>query len=167
MTLGFSPVPKAADTGETYGVAKPPVASGPYMIQSYKTGNGGKMILVRNPKWSQASDPYRTAYPDQWEVDFGIDPKVIDQRLIQSSGNDQTAISYAGMQPENLAIVFTDPKTPLPGSPGRAVSDFDPYTRYLVDQRPEGPEPARSARPWRSRSTESALRKNAGWRLRR
>src|SRR5512141_2424577 len=27
-TLGFSPVPKAADTGETYGVASPPVASG-------------------------------------------------------------------------------------------------------------------------------------------
>ena len=65
VTLGFSPVPKAADTGETYGVAKPPVASGPYMVESYTTGNGGKMVLVRNPKWSQASDPYRTAVPGQ------------------------------------------------------------------------------------------------------
>lgn len=131
VTLGFSPVPKAADTGESYGVAKPPMASGPYMVQSYTTGKGGKMILVRNPKWSQASDAYRHPYPDQWEVDFGLDPKVIDQRLIQSSGNDQTAISYAGMQPENLATVFTDPKTTLPAFAGRAVSAYDIYTRYL------------------------------------
>ena len=131
VTLGFSPVPKAADTGESYGVAKPPVASGPYMVQSYTTGNGGKMVLVRNPNWSQASDPYRHPYPDSWEVDFGIDPKIIDQRLIQSSGNDQTAISYAGMQPENLATVFSDPKTALPAFAGRVVSDYDIYTRYL------------------------------------
>jgi peptide/nickel transport system substrate-binding protein len=131
VTLGFSPVPKAADTGESYGVAKPPMASGPYMVQSYVTGKGGKMILVRNPKWSQASDAYRHPYPDQWEVDFGLDLKVIDQRLIQSSGNDQTAIAYAGMQPENLATVFTDPKTVLPAFTGRAVSAYDIYTRYL------------------------------------
>ncbi len=63
------------------------------MIESYQTGKGGKMVLVRNPKWNQASDPVRTPYPDKWEVDFGIDPKVIDQRLIQSSGPDATAIS--------------------------------------------------------------------------
>jgi peptide/nickel transport system substrate-binding protein len=131
VTLGFSPVPKAADTGESYGVAKPPVASGPYMVQSYQTGKGGKMILVRNPKWNQASDPYRHPYPDQWEVDFGLDLKVIDQRMIQSSGNDQTAIAYGGMQPENLATVFTDPKTVLPAFTGRAVSALDIYTRYL------------------------------------
>jgi peptide/nickel transport system substrate-binding protein len=131
VTLGFSPVPKSADTGESYGVAKPPMASGPYMVQSYKTGKGGKMVLVRNPNWSQASDPYRHPYPDQWEVDFGLDLKVIDQRLIQSSGNDQTAIAYAGMQPENLATVFSDPKTTLPAFAGRAVSAYDVYTRYL------------------------------------
>jgi peptide/nickel transport system substrate-binding protein len=131
VTLGFSPVPKAADTGESYGVAKPPVSSGPYMVQSYTTGKGGRMILVRNPKWSQASDPYRHPYPDQWEVDFGLDLKVIDQRMIQSSGNDTTAIAYGGMQPENLATVFSDPNTVLPAFAGRAVSALDIYTRYL------------------------------------
>jgi len=101
------------------------------MVQSYKTGKGGKMVLVRNPKWSQASDPYRHPYPDQWEVDFGLDLKVIDQRLIQNSGADQTAIAYAGMQPENLATVFSDPKTTLPAYAARAVSAYDVYTRYL------------------------------------
>ena len=131
VTLGFSPVPKAADTGESYGVAKPPMASGPYMVQSYTTGKGGKMILVRNPKWTQASDPYRHPYPDQWEVDFGLDAKVIDQRLIQSTGNDQFALQYGGMQPENLATVFTDPTTVNPQFAGRADSSYDIYDRYL------------------------------------
>ncbi len=130
VTLGFSPVPKAADTGESYGVAKPPMASGPYMVESYTTGNGGKMVLVRNPKWNQASDAYRHAYPDKWEVDFGIDTQVIDQRLIQSAGDDQFALQYGGMQPENLATVFKDPKTPQDAYTGRAVSTFDIYARY-------------------------------------
>jgi peptide/nickel transport system substrate-binding protein len=131
VTLGFSPVPAAADTGETYGTVAPyVVSSGPYMVQSYATGNGGKMILVRNPKWTAASDPYRKAYPDKWEIDFGIDPKVMDQRLMASTGNDQTAIQYGNIQPENLGVIFADVNTPTAQFAGRAVSGFDPYSRY-------------------------------------
>ena len=130
-TLGFSPVPKAADTGETYGQpGSLPVSSGPYQVESYSTGNGGKMVLVRNPNWKKESDPYRTAYPDKWEVDFGIDPKVMDQRLMASAGNDATAIQYGQIQPENLAVIFADTETPNPDFAGRAVSGFDPYSRY-------------------------------------
>jgi len=131
VTLGFDPVPKAADTGETYGTVAPfAVSSGPYMVESYTTGNGGKMVLVRNPNWDPATDPYRKAYPDKWEVDFGIDPKVLDQRIIQSSGNDQYAVQYGNIQPENLALVFKDAETPNPDYATRAVSGFDPYSRY-------------------------------------
>ncbi len=131
VTLGFSPVPKAADTGESYGVAAPPMSSGPYKIDSYTTGNGGKMLMSRNENWDAASDPYRHPYPDNWEVDFGIDPKVIDQRLIQSSGNDQYALQYGGMQPENLATVFADANTVNDQYTGRAVSAYDIYSRYF------------------------------------
>ncbi|MHB8890911.1 MAG: ABC transporter substrate-binding protein [Candidatus Limnocylindrales bacterium] len=130
VTLGFSPVPKAADTGETYGTATPPVSSGPYKVDSYTTGNGGKMLLSRNENWDQASDPYRTPYPDKWEVDFGIDPKVIDQRIMQSAGNDQYAVQYGNVQPENLAVVFKDAETANPDYANRAISGFDPYSRY-------------------------------------
>jgi peptide/nickel transport system substrate-binding protein len=161
VTLGFSPVPKAADTGESYGVAKPPVASGPYMVQSYTTGKGGKMILVRNPKWNQASDSYHHPYPDQWEVDFGIDPKVIDQRLIQSTGNDAFAMQYGAMQPENLATVFTDPKTVNPQFAGRADSSYDIYDRYLwVNVQKVSNLQIRQAMA--VALDRSALRKNAG-----
>jgi len=128
-TLGFFPVPAAADTGEQYDGADA-VSSGPYKIESYQTGNGGKMVLTRNENWDPASDPVRKAYPDKWEVDFGIDTKIMDQRLMQSSGNDQFAIQYGNVQPENLATVFADPKTVNPRFQGRASSDFDPYSLY-------------------------------------
>src|SRR5437588_999491 len=108
VTLAFSPVRQKDDTGETYGQPGHLVVSdGPYMVQSYATGNGGKMVLVRNPKWDPKSDPYRPAYPDKWEVDFGIDTKVMDQRLMASAGNDQFAIQYGNIQPENMATIFS------------------------------------------------------------
>jgi peptide/nickel transport system substrate-binding protein len=128
-TLGMVPVPKDADQGEGYGVTKPPVASGPYIVTSYTTGNGGKMLLSRNPKWNASSD-FRKAYPDKWEVDFGLDVKAIDQRLITSSGKDQTAIEREGLQPEDLATIFVDPKTAQPQFKGRAISGYDIYALY-------------------------------------
>jgi peptide/nickel transport system substrate-binding protein len=129
-TLGFSPVPEAADTGEKYDSADV-VSNGPYMIDTYETGNGGKFILVRNPEWDPAFDTVRKAYPDTWEVDFGIDVQVMDQRIMQSTGNDAFTIQYGNVQPANLATVFTDPQTPTPQFEGRAISDFDPYSLYL------------------------------------
>jgi peptide/nickel transport system substrate-binding protein len=122
--LAFAAVPKAADTGEKYD--DKPVSNGPYKIQEYTKGKGGKFILVRNDAWSQDSDPYRKAYPDQWNVDFGIDPTVIDQRLIAGAAADQTALSNA-LQPESLPIVFNDPKFE-----DRRTNEFDPYVRYFA-----------------------------------
>jgi peptide/nickel transport system substrate-binding protein len=128
-TLGFFPVPASADTGEKYDGADA-LSSGPYKIESYETGNGGHLILARNDAWDPASDPIRKAYPDRWEVDFGIDLKIMDQRLMASSGQDATAIIYGNVQPENLSTVFADPHTPNPRFEGRAWSNFDPYVIY-------------------------------------
>jgi peptide/nickel transport system substrate-binding protein len=130
VTLGFAAVREADDKGETYGTVAPYVQSnGPYMVESYTTGNGGKMILVRNPEWNPESD-FRPAYPDKWEVHFGIDPKVLDQRIMQSSGNDAFAVQYGNIQPENLGVIFTDTENTTPQYEGRAISGFDPYSRY-------------------------------------
>jgi peptide/nickel transport system substrate-binding protein len=132
-TLGFSPVPTKAgvDSGETYGQpGHLPWSNGPYKVESYSTGNGGKFILVRNENWKPESDTYRKAYPDKWEVDFGLDEKIIDQRLITSSGNDAVSMMYGQVQPENLAVIFADANTPNPDFTDRAVSGFDPYSNY-------------------------------------
>ena len=121
----FSPVPQAADTGEGYDDAV--VSTGPYKISEYTKGQ--KMVLVRNDKWSKASDDYRPAYPDSIVVNFAIDPAAIDQRLIADAAEDQTVVTFAGMQPENLATVFgaEDPRFT-----DRSVNGYDPYVRYLA-----------------------------------
>jgi peptide/nickel transport system substrate-binding protein len=130
-SIGMSPVPKAADTGETYGTETPPVSSGPYRVESYKTGHGGSLVLVRNEHWNAASDPIRKAYPDRWQVEFGLDGKVVDQRLMASRGEDAFALQYGNVQRDDLAEIFSDPATPMAPFTGRAVTGTDPYVRYL------------------------------------
>ena len=133
-TLGMFAVPNPTDhpgidTAENY-VGDAVWSDGPYQITSYTPDQGGSLILDRNPNWNPASDSYRGAYPDKWEVDFGLDLKIIDQRLMQSTGNDAFAIDYGGVQPENLTTIFSDAHTANSQYAGRAFSDFDPYTRY-------------------------------------
>jgi peptide/nickel transport system substrate-binding protein len=132
LTLGWSPVPKALDLGETYATpGHPPVASGPYQVESYTTGPGGRLVFVRNPNWSQASDTYRHPYPDKWVMTFGLDTKVMDQRLMGSAGDDRTAVQRENVQPENLAVVFKDEKTANDQFAGRAFSNYDIYSDYF------------------------------------
>jgi peptide/nickel transport system substrate-binding protein len=105
--LSFSPVPKSADTNPEAYDSKP-VSSGPYEIQSYTKTS--KMVLVRNPNWKKSSDGYRGAYPDKIEVDFGIDPKTEDQRLMADEENDKFALSTSttGFDPSDASAVFSN-----------------------------------------------------------
>jgi len=128
VTLGFGAVPEAKDTAEQYTTA--PFSNGPYKIAEYTPGNGGHLLLVRNENWNRESDPIRKAYPDEWEVLFGIDVKVIDQRIIESNGEDAYTVMYSAVQPENLSTVFDSPTQPKAEFADRAISDFDPYARY-------------------------------------
>jgi peptide/nickel transport system substrate-binding protein len=123
FTLGISsPVPAASDTGEKYDDR--PVSSGPYKIDKYEKGR--ELVLVRNENWNPDSDPVRKAYPDEIIVQFALDAKVIDERIIASEGPDATAISY-GLQTENLDRVFTDEELKA-----RAFDVYDPYVRYTA-----------------------------------
>jgi peptide/nickel transport system substrate-binding protein len=131
LTLGFGAVPNpkdhpGVDTGEQYTTA--PWSDGPYMIESYTPGNGGSLTLVRNPNWTD--DGYRGAYPDKWVVQFGIDPTALDERMMSPTGDDQTALQYGQIQPQNLTTIFSGPTTAASAFAGRAFSDFDPYVRY-------------------------------------
>lgn len=123
FTLTIStPVPKDKDTGEAYTDA--PVSSGPYKIESYEKGR--ELKLVRNENWDPDSDPIRKAYPDEIIVQFSLDPKVIDERLIAGEGPDAFAVSYA-LQSENLDRVFNDADLSA-----RAIDALDPYVRYVA-----------------------------------
>ncbi|NCX05992.1 MAG: hypothetical protein EBW68_09470, partial [Actinobacteria bacterium] len=116
----FSPVPKALDTGEKYDMK--PVSSGPYKIESYEIGKS--LVLVRNDKWDQASDPIRHAYADSIVYDFGLDPSVIDERMIKDAGDDQFAVSES-IQPENLPTIFDND-----AYKNRRVDYYDPFVSY-------------------------------------
>jgi peptide/nickel transport system substrate-binding protein len=120
----FSPVPKAKDTGVTY--QNRAVSSGPYRIETYEPGK--RMILVRNDHWSRATDAERLACPDRIEVQYGISPAVINQRLILGAGRDATAVtSNADVSPGELARVLGDPDASKRLARGRF-----PSTIYLA-----------------------------------
>jgi peptide/nickel transport system substrate-binding protein len=124
VTLGFSAVPADMAAGVEYG--DKPMSNGPYKISEYSKGKGGKLVLVRNENWSADSDPYRKAYPDSWVVNFGIEESVADQRVIQSSGEDEFAM-VQGLTTASLPIVFEDPQYE-----SRRIDAFDPYTIYAA-----------------------------------
>ena len=124
VTLGFFAVPKASDTGEKYD--DKPVSDGPYKIQEYSKGS--QMVLVRNDNWSPESDKLRGAYPDKIVIKFGLDPSVIDQRLIQDSGTDQQTTTLGdSVQSANLPTVFKDDRFK-----DRRVDAFDAYSYYYA-----------------------------------
>ena len=124
VTLGFFPVPKSADTGEKYD--DKPMSNGPYKIQEYSKGS--QMVLVRNDNWSPESDPIRPAYPDKIVVKFGLDPSVIDQRLIQDSGTDQQTTTIGdSVQSANLPTVFKDDRFKH-----RRADALDAYSYYYA-----------------------------------
>jgi peptide/nickel transport system substrate-binding protein len=119
----FAPVPKAADTGEKYD--DKPVSNGPYKIQEYTKGS--QLVLVRNENWDPSTDDYRPAYPDKIVYKFGLEASVIDQRMIQDSGEDQMAISPDPVEPASLATVFGSDRFA-----DRRVNELDPYVRYYA-----------------------------------
>ena len=104
----FSGVPQAKDTGAKYG--QNPVTSGPYTVQSYQASK--QIVLARNPKWKLSLVPAIKAYPDKIVYQMGLDPSVIDQRLITDQGNDQSAIDTdSTIQASDLAEVLNNPRT--------------------------------------------------------
>jgi len=121
--LAFSPVPKASDTGEKYD--DKPVSSGPYKIEEYTKGT--QLVLVRNDNWSKDSDPIRKALPDKVVVKFSQNPEVVDEAIINGTGDGETAVGLDHVLPTNLAAVFNDAKMK-----DRRLNDYDPYVTYTA-----------------------------------
>jgi peptide/nickel transport system substrate-binding protein len=63
------------------------ISDGPYRITSYRPGV--RMVLGRNPTWTQASDPVRHAYVDRIEVDEGVSADSVALQLQAGSADLQ------------------------------------------------------------------------------
>ena len=98
------PVPQAKDTGTKY--KQHVVATGPYMFSDVQFGKS--YTLVRNPNWSQATDPIRKALPDKITVAVKVNAADVDSRLL--SGDADIDIGGAGVQAAAQAKILSDPK---------------------------------------------------------
>ncbi|NEA32179.1 ABC transporter substrate-binding protein [Streptomyces sp. SID13031] len=124
----WSPVPKAKDTKTAYD--NHPVATGPYKIESYTRKK--QLVLVRNENWDQKTDPLRNALPDKFIFKFGDAEATVDQRLFADGAADKNSVSFAGVQPENIA------KTNQASVKDRVVEGTDFCRRYVAfnEQKP-------------------------------
>ncbi|WP_106403814.1 ABC transporter substrate-binding protein [Actinocorallia populi] len=104
VLMQTQPVPRAKDNGLEY--QKNIVSSGPYKIDSYERGK--LMKLSRNPHWDKATDPYRTALPDNIEVALKQNADDLDQKLL--SGALEMDIAGTGVQGAAQPTVLGDAK---------------------------------------------------------
>ncbi|MSZ87120.1 MAG: hypothetical protein F2718_05595, partial [Actinobacteria bacterium] len=116
----ISPVQAKLDKGDAYDLR--PQATGPYKIAENTTN---QLKLVRNPKWSKASDSIRTPYPDEVIMKFGLDEQVIDQVFLNDSM--WNAVNFGGPLPANKDEFFQSDKFK-----DRRINTSDPYSRYLA-----------------------------------
>ncbi|MGW6275889.1 ABC transporter substrate-binding protein [Kribbella sp. NPDC055071] len=133
----FSPVPKKDDTDPAHYGEKP-MASGPYQVKSYAPGS--KLELERNPNWDKSTDPARSGLPDAIVLDMGLQPDVVNQRLIADAGDDKFAATTGVSVPAALIPTVTG----NPAVKARVATSPSGALQYLAmnTQRPALKNPA-------------------------
>ncbi|AOR32287.1 ABC transporter [Streptomyces fodineus] len=120
---GYAVVSQKGDTKEKYD--KAPLVTGPYKIQSFKSGKS--MVLVKNPNWDPKTDPIRHQYVDQFNITFNQQFENSTKALLADSGADQTGVSFNNqVDAGNLSQVLKDPKLK-----SRTVSGYQPYVGQM------------------------------------
>ncbi|MFJ8541446.1 ABC transporter substrate-binding protein [Streptomyces sp. NPDC093586] len=116
---GYSMVSEKADTKQKYD--KAPMTSGPYKIQSFKSGKS--MVLVKNTNWDPKTDPLRHQYVDGFNIAFNYQYEQSTKAMLADNGADQTAVSFSNaVDAGNLSKVLGDPKMK-----DRTVKGYQPY----------------------------------------
>jgi peptide/nickel transport system substrate-binding protein len=116
----ISPIQAKLDKGDAYDLL--PQATGPYKIAH---NNKTELLLVRNKYWSKSTDGFRTPYPDQVVIKFGLDEEVQDQILLEDS--QPNSINFDGPLPTNKDKFFNDDALK-----SRRMNNSDPYANYIA-----------------------------------
>jgi peptide/nickel transport system substrate-binding protein len=120
---GYSIVSAKGDTKEKYD--KNPVTTGPYKIQSFKSGKS--MVLVKNTNWDPKTDPIRNQYVNQWDFTFNQQFEQSTKALLADTGADQAGVSLSNqVDAGNLSQVLRDPKLKP-----RTISGYQPYVGQM------------------------------------
>jgi len=124
-TAVFTPFPADKVTGPT-SIDQNPIASGPYMLDSYTRGS--QLTLSRNPNWNPETDDVRPAYPDHFKFIFGLDPSTIDQRMISDQGEDKNAVASS----TNPLLAASLSRIQQPQFKSRTVRNVPNCTTYMA-----------------------------------
>lgn len=121
-----APVPYKTEGGPGFVGAnyqKHPVASGPFMIQSYTPAK--ETVFVRNPNWSQSTDTIHKPLVDKVVLTIDTSPSDADAKLKAGTfdGNAADPGVYAGFQ----AQILTNPTLKA-----NADDPVSTSTRYLA-----------------------------------
>ncbi|MFJ7148635.1 ABC transporter substrate-binding protein [Streptomyces sp. NPDC100445] len=120
---GYAVVSQKGDTKQRYD--KAPVVTGPYKIQSFKSGKS--MVLVKNTNWDPKTDPIRHQYVDRFTITFNQQYETSTKALLADSGADRTGVSLNNqVDAGNLSKVLKDPKLK-----SRTVSGYQPYVGQM------------------------------------
>jgi peptide/nickel transport system substrate-binding protein len=101
----FAPFKKSQDKGKdgTYAV----FSSGPYELKGdWGPSTGG--TFVRNPHWDKASDPIRSAKPNQISYAEGIESQTAVQQVIDDDGSHRRAVTLDSAPPAMQQHVLSD-----------------------------------------------------------
>jgi peptide/nickel transport system substrate-binding protein len=74
-------------------------------VKSYAPGS--KLELERNPNWDKSTDQARTGLPDAIVLEMGLQPDVVNQRLIADAGDDKFAATTGTSVPAALIPTIT------------------------------------------------------------
>ncbi|MET9295419.1 ABC transporter substrate-binding protein [Streptomyces sp. NPDC003077] len=120
---GYGIVQEKGDTKEKYDRA--PVASGPYKIESFKSGKS--MSLVKNTNWDPKTDVARHQYVDRFDIQFGVSYADSTQRLMADNTDNQNAISFNNqVDAASMPQVSNDPAIKK-----RSTSGYQPYVGVM------------------------------------
>jgi peptide/nickel transport system substrate-binding protein len=105
----FSPVPKEWGSKFTPGddYAQHVVASGPYMLKTYQRGKW--IDLVRNPNWDPQTDPLRSAWVDEIDVQVSTGRSTKDIQQAIEHGDADLNLDLTAPPIDDLRRLSSDP----------------------------------------------------------
>ncbi|WP_327350625.1 ABC transporter substrate-binding protein [Streptomyces sp. NBC_01304] len=90
-----APLPEgSADTASSALAATGLPGTGPYKAGGFT--NGKSLTLTRNPQWQKSTDPVRTAYPDGYTVEAGVQLQELRARITVAAGEGKAVATFNG-----------------------------------------------------------------------
>jgi peptide/nickel transport system substrate-binding protein len=123
----FSPIPEAKDKKKDYQLH--PLATGPYMFDTYTPGT--ELKLKRNPNWDPATDPARNAYPDGYHFKWGVDEVKTQTAILASNGEAATTLNWDAIDSSLIEQIEGPKKSQFVEGPSSCVIAINMDTRKI------------------------------------